>query len=765
MNYQTVENLTPAFFEAEKNISRTRTRDEDEEDFNDLAGESGSGSSAPGALRASNHQENAVSTSDAAGDATQAGQSPNQTGAAQDASGPCGRGAAGDPPTACVSTPMNHPAVTLSNAEGGLRSAESKLSERQLLEANARRLMLLAAVPFLENGLSVAKTAAACGVNGVKLHRVLMSAPTRGAERITSLEKCRRLLALPVEKLAPDVSAGQGSAFAALLQVPGIVAEMHRLYSATMGASCAQATNDRRTGSISTTLMRLGDFHLVPPHLGAKLRAGAKPKCLVDVIKAAWTPEMEAKFRGQKHYATATIAGRRELTEELADGSRVPLQPGRVWVFDDMSSNIPFWFDCDSEAGVATGELGKLISRHGCALGRQGLYAWDWASGAWLGLELVGRLRDAYQASDILRFIRKLVMIYGKPDKIIMERGTWQSRAISGWVVADGQLKEIGDSVLVPEMAADEQAMINDGIRAIGVEIIHTFTPRGKPIEGAFNHHQRLVPTFLKPGEAVNIGRHAGEFEWSAKAKRQADDGVQHPRDLGFIHIDRLADVAWEAMQWEGNNKKAGRDGKPLEILTTWLNTSPLPPATERDLAVFLPDKRNSLIRDGVLTAQVNGDTHQFLNPEIFAALGDGVRVDWAFDPAEPTLGAAVYNAKGFLCWASYLPAGPVISALDRAADPAVQLLKRYKLAHRTAARMLDLKTLRTVRTAERRDGAGQVATVSNADRGVRNVEKGNTPRVMRSVLAPQTAEEISRQHSRFERLAARSRELAELRE
>ena len=224
------------------------------------------------------------------------------------------------------------------------------LSERQLREANERRLLLLSARRLLEEGVSVAAAAAACGVTNSQLHRLLILATTHGEERIGAAEKCRRLLALPVERLAPEVSPGHGSPFAALLQVPEIVSEMHRLYAATMGASCAQATNDRRTGSMATTLLRLGDFPVVPPHLAEKLRGGAQPKCLMAALKKAWTPEMEAKFRGQKHYNASTICGRRELVEEFADGSQAPLQPGRVWVFDDMSSNVPFWFECDNSS-------------------------------------------------------------------------------------------------------------------------------------------------------------------------------------------------------------------------------------------------------------------------------------------------------------------------------------------------------------------------------------------------------------------------------
>jgi len=653
---------------------------------------------------------------------------------------------------------VNTPALTTSE-DGSHGVTSPTLTETQLREANKRRLVLLAAKPLLESGASVNKTAMACAVKHVFLHRLLAMAPEQAGERLTSAERCRRLLDAPTATLAPAVPGGQTSPFEVLLEMPTVVAEINRLYSATMGASCAQATIDRRTGSISTTLLRLADFNQVPPALAAKLRARTKPGCLVDFIKATWTPEIEAKFRGQKHYQLATSVGRRELTEELMDGTRVPLKPGRVWVFDDMSSNIPFWFDVDEMWALHTG-LAPMIKRHQCAVGRQGLYAIDWASYAWIGLELVGRMRDAYRASDILRFFRRLVMMYGKPDMVVFEQGVWKSRSISGWKVKDdGVLVEVEDDCVRPEMSGDEQAKITDGIHAMGVEVRFAYSPRGKIIEGAFNYLQTVVPTFLNPGEGINIGRHAGEFEWSAKQARRAADGVFHARDLGFVHIDRLADLAWQAMLWEGQHDKACRNGKPLEILGTYLQSFPLPPASERDLAVFLPEKRNGLIRNGKLSPEVGGDTIDFIHPEVFAALGDGVRVDYAFDPAEPTLGAAVYGKNGWLCQASYLAPGPVISARDRSEDPSVQLIKRYKLAHRTAARMIDFSTLRTVATASRRDGDGKVTVVTNAPQHNPPVK---IAKPQRSIFAPRSVAQIQEQASGLSRRAALARALAE---
>lgn len=564
------------------------------------------------------------------------------------------------------------------------------LSTRALARGAWRARVLKEARRLLAAGLSQQAIARMVGTSSPTLSRLLHS-HARLADHELTAEAC-----------STEPAHRPRSPFADLLRVPEILTELNRLYAATIGASGEPAMRGRRTGSVALALKRLGDFPAVPAHLAAQLRAGSKPQPLVDHLKKKWTPEIEAKLRGQKNYNSATISGRRDLVEELMDGTRVPLKPGRVWVLDDMSSNIPFWFEASADGAPTS--LSPMIRRHGCALGRQGLYAWDWASGAWLGVELVGRLRDAYQASDILRFLRKLITRYGIPDKIVLERGVWKSHCISGWTADDdGLLLETEDAWEIPDMRGDETARITDGIRALGCEIIHAYTPRGKPIEGAFNYHQRLVPTFLKTGEAVNIGRHAGEFEWAARQMRRAGAGVAHARDLGFIHIDRLADVAWEAMVWEGWHNKERRNGKPLELLTSFLNASPLPQPSARDLAVFLPEKKHRVYTGGSLRVETAGITHEFLNPEIFPQLPAGTHLDFAFDPAEPQLGAAVYDSRGFLCWADYLPAGPVISARERGDDAGPQLLKRYKLAHRTAARLLDLTTLRTVRVTESR--------------------------------------------------------------
>jgi hypothetical protein len=143
-------------------------------------------------------------------------------------------------------------------------------------------------------------------------------------------------------------------------------------------------------------------------------------------------------------------------------------------------------------------------------------------------------------------------------------------------------------------------------------------------------------------------------------------------------------------------------------------------------MAVFLPEKRSQLLRGGILTVQVHGDVFQFGNPEAFAELGDGTKLDYAFDPDEPILGAAIYAEGGFLCWAAFIPEAPAFSERDRSQEIGPQYIKRYKAAHRTAFRALDLKSLRPVAIAEHRDGAGRVARVEIGSVGRDPVEPSN---------------------------------------
>ena len=592
------------------------------------------------------------------------------------------------------------------------------LGDWRVTEANRRKEILATFHGLLAQNISRTQAARKIGVGYATIWRYENAVKAGGDDALMpKTEDC-----------------GRKSKFVAVLKDQAFCKKLMDLYLATIGASGGNVCKGRRTAKMATALTAMAAEPECPEPLAAHLQRGHFPICLQRFLRRI-TPEMENRVRGPKHYQLNGLVSRRDLTVRFPDGQRGDLPAGFKWVFDDMSVNQPFWCQAD----------GKIL------FSRQGLYCIDQRSIRWLGKMLVARPREAYRSEDILRFLRGLFLAYGgKPDVIVFERGVWMSLKIKGF-----KLNEFGQPVeeefVRGEMAEAEKHLLTDGLKAIGITVIYATSARGKIIEGCFNPLQTEIA--MKTRDFNNIGRHAGEFEWSAREHRRASAGVWHPAELGFVHIDRLADVSWQAMVWEGNHDKGRRDGKPLEILGNWLSSSPLPSLDERDRAVFLPEKRNALIRDGHLSAEVNGVHHDFLNPEMFAAMGDGMRVDYAFDPAEPTLGAAVYGPKGFLCWADYLPAGPVISARDRAGDAGPQLIKRYKLAHRTAARLLDLKSLRTVKYAERRSPAVEIETPARKSQGV----------ALGRLLKSPTPDEFNKKRARLAESAARSRELIEM--
>jgi hypothetical protein len=211
--------------------------------------------------------------------------------------------------------------------------------------------------------------------------------------------------------------------------------------------------------------------HAIPPSLRQQMHV---------------TPAVHDKFRGPRTYQLNAITTLRGDFETLADGTRRTIEPGDWWVFDDMSVNFPFWFA--SPFGTS-----KLAQRHQVDLGRQTLCAMDVASGKWLGVEVVGRPRDAYRAEDILRFCRKLFTDYGLPRRgLRLERGVWKSKRITGYEVTETQAVELQEERA--GMAEEEQQRVTGGLQALGLELQYTTSAKGKgEIESGFNFLQRVM--------------------------------------------------------------------------------------------------------------------------------------------------------------------------------------------------------------------------------------------------------------------------------
>ena len=198
------------------------------------------------------------------------------------------------------------------------------------------------------------------------------------------------------------------------------------------------------------------------------------------------TPQVKDKFRGPRRFELNGITTHRSMDEQLESGELRAIQPGDWWEMDDMSVNLPFWFE--SPFGTD-----RLAERHGVGLGRQSLCAMDIASGKWLGFELIGRPRDAYRAEDILRFLRRLFTEYGTPRRgLRLERGIWQSKRLTGYAVTDGGAAE--EEVQRPGMDEPERERIVGGIEALGIRVQYVHSPKAKGfIESGFNFLQAVM--------------------------------------------------------------------------------------------------------------------------------------------------------------------------------------------------------------------------------------------------------------------------------
>jgi hypothetical protein len=421
-------------------------------------------------------------------------------------------------------------------------------------------------------------------------------------------------------------NCGRSSDWEPLILIPAVQQKLRQLHAATIGASSAAMTNDRRTGNYSATLKRFTFEPECPEPLKPKLLAGKFPVCLTRFLGQV-TPEIEARLRGSKHFALNGPSGQRLKYIGLPDGSASYLPAGWVIELDDMSVNQPFWVE---------GPDGPILSR-------QGLYA-RCLKGGWRAVELIARPRESYTSADILRFLRRFCQLYGKPRKVRIERSVWAARNIAGFRLEGGDWKE--EDVVRDAMGKEVKSELELGLKAIGIEVEYCHSARGKSdLEGAFKQLQEWI-AMETPG-FPNIGRHAGEFEHAAKKMRQVRAGSHHPKDLGFPHQSELL-TAIQAV-FDKLNVIPGTSGKPSadDIWSDDTALCPLTALTTADLAAFFPTKRERAIQGGAVYPVVDGKQFCFRAPEEFARLGDGYRLAIRFDETEPSLGAAIYNLEG----------------------------------------------------------------------------------------------------------------------
>ena len=562
-----------------------------------------------------------------------------------------------------------------------------------------------------------------------------------------------------------------------MLDEPKFAMKLSELYLSTLGASCDQAATGRRTGKVATTLWLFAEEPECPPALAERLRAGAQPEFLVKYLKRV-TPELEARIRGPKHAQLSGGRSQRDMTFRITDGpqkgQRAHVMAGTLWEFDDMSVNQPFW--CE-QAGTVSERVSEPVSETGSThplthspthtISRQGLYARDVRSGRWLGVELIARPREAYRAADILRFFRRLFEIYGVPRRIRLEKSVWASRTIKGVKIRKDELHESPEETFDrPAMTEQDKQFLQDGLGAIGVQVQYAQHAHIKTIEGAFNLLQTVIATRTR--EFVNIGRHAGEFEHGAKAMRRVRGESHHPRDVGFPHIDVMADRVDEACALVNSRPARRLQGRtPDAVWTDETGSHPLTPLDPEHLHVFLADLREGTVMGGAVWPAVDGRKIEFRHTSLIQ-LGTGYRVFVRFDETEPTLGAAIYSREQgtraheghrpgqLICLADYIVPAPQanLTAAEAAGLPTESVRQLYgegavdtgargrkagDAQVRTAFRAAPMPGQPRAKASTIRDGKGNVASVERSAPGTGKGEreKGRAGEISAEISTP----------------------------
>lgn len=450
--------------------------------------------------------------------------------------------------------------------------------------------------------------------------------------------------------------------------------------------------------------------------------------------RAARTSEHDRDLaRGPKRFRLQAYTQLRENIYIDAAGIEHQLRGGDLFECDDMSVNQPFWYEWPYGGD-------KLSNAFGVRLGRQMLACRDVATGKWVGFDIVGRVRDAYRAEDVMRFLGRIGDTVGLPRLgFRLEHGVWAARSVRG----------------VKETRDEEEKQNYGSIRDV-VDIHYANTSKGKgALEGSFDFLQTLLAL-----DGLQIGRVRGEYEKATALVRQCSEGIIHPRDAGFPHISEIADRIERAMGTADARPKAGRliRGISNDLWEAALAEQPLvnTPAASRHL--FLPVKQLRPIQGGHVRYKVPHYDHtfSFSVPDEFAVLGNGYRLLVCFDPADPVAGATVFDAEtdGRRHYhhtegqaLGNFPFAPNAPQLDLTGRADFSTKKSYNAAARTIFRATGMRQGTGASIDQMADGRGSSA----------RIERGTAPLVPEAGNRAEEALQARRQHARGnDRAAAR---------
>lgn len=332
-------------------------------------------------------------------------------------------------------------------------------------------------------------------------------------------------------------------------------------------------------------------------------------------------PEEKDRFRGEKTFQLNHLTQPRGLFYIDNQGREQNLVPGICFEGDDMHLNEPFWVEWDDPADPCAAAFGVRAFR-------AQLIPWlDVGSGRFVAYSMVLRYSDAYRARDLRWSLNHLFQSVGVPEMLRLERGVW-------------------DAKIINEIETDARLC----------RITHATGPKSKFIENRFNSLQKLLST-----RGVHVGRRRGEFEEAGKDWIACRQGRLDPRDAGFASLESINESIEWAFHFLNNDPMEGRiygcsNAQAIHQLPSWvpddiwskhIGPDGLRRPTLEEGWRMMPEIREVSIRSGMVQCKgaEYGATYHFHHPD-FAKVGRDYRVKVAFDPADPTSGAAILNRE-----------------------------------------------------------------------------------------------------------------------
>ena len=313
---------------------------------------------------------------------------------------------------------------------------------------------------------------------------------------------------------------------------PRWVWEQHREWIAAVANRLARTNAGDGRLSMAEAVWAEMDHPLAPAGFAENLRTRHK-------TRFSYPPSLRAILRSIAAQIAPFMRGpdRHELSHGMHGNGclRRHQSEDRHWrggeslSFDDGSLNLVCWVDWPWPGA------GKVAQRWGCIVGRfQFLLCEDTGTGFMPGYAFVARPLGSYRAEDALGSIARIARYVGQAERHVLERGTWESKAVEEFHAATG------------------------------IEAVHTYSPKHKTVETGFH---RLWGR-LAADEALSLGRFRNDDEAGNALWRKFRSGSTDPRQhcQSLMEVIALLDRAIGRANTEPRTGKAYGSWVPADI-------------------------------------------------------------------------------------------------------------------------------------------------------------------------------------------------------